>query len=614
MRSSYLSTVSATLICAAALQSVIIASPAVPAEEIRYNALGNMVWDATSDGLQQAMDELPSLGRPDFSGLRVKEMEHAFITKLAEVEEDAAGMLESMHDLLSDGFKLLEDKANSFLHRGKVLVDGIEYDKLVHPFFPDYALRITSQPGLRGVPSHMRESIASKASFCDPDVYSVSGYLDISETKHLWFIFFESRNNPKKDPLVLWLNGGPGCSSSTGLLFELGPCSIADERSTKNNPHSWTNKANMIFLDQPASGVGYSYSEEGTINNTPAAAVDIYAFLQLFMQKFPKYASLPFHMAAESYGGMYLPNFSNYIWKQNQALRSVAASASAHKATKHAVAPQHINLTSVLIGNGLSAPAIQFPSVVDFACGKDNEYRMFDPESSQCVAMTSKAKTCRSLIESCYKYNNSFTCTPAALYCWSGMYSPMQQSGLNLYDVRRSCDRDPSKDGPLCYKQMEYIQTLMNKPEIKKQLGVPSKVDFQSCNMQVNQAFLLHGDSMHDAASLLIPLIEDDIRVLIYAGETDAMCNWIGNYQWVQALDTSYASEFAAAPEAEWLVNGKNAGFVRTATGSSSSSKTFGNLAFLKVAKAGHMVPYDQPEAAADMFEKWLANEALDTM
>ncbi|KAJ7900717.1 peptidase S10, serine carboxypeptidase, partial [Mycena olivaceomarginata] len=82
---------------------------------------------------------------------------------------------------------------------------------------------------------------------CDTSVKQYSGYLDIADDKHLFFWFFESRNSPSTDPLVLWLNGGPGCSSSTGLLFELGPCSIANEgKNTTFNKHSWTSSANMI--------------------------------------------------------------------------------------------------------------------------------------------------------------------------------------------------------------------------------------------------------------------------------------------------------------------------------------------------------------------------------
>lgn len=100
------------------------------------------------------------------------------------------------------------------------------------------------------------------------------GYLDIADDAHIYFWFFESRNKPSKDPLVVWfvdsaafpsfgeltscsalrLNGGPGCSSSTGLLFELGPCSVANEgQNTTYNKYSWTESANMIFIDSPVS-------------------------------------------------------------------------------------------------------------------------------------------------------------------------------------------------------------------------------------------------------------------------------------------------------------------------------------------------------------------------
>jgi Serine carboxypeptidase len=49
------------------------------------------------------------------------------------------------------------------------------------------------------------------------------GYVDVDfGAKHLFFYFFESRGNPDTDDVIMWINGGPGCSSSTGLLMELG--------------------------------------------------------------------------------------------------------------------------------------------------------------------------------------------------------------------------------------------------------------------------------------------------------------------------------------------------------------------------------------------------------
>jgi len=65
------------------------------------------------------------------------------------------------------------------------------------------------------------------------------------------------------------------------------------------------------------------------------------------------------------------------------------------------------------------------------------------------------------------------------------------------------------------------MESYMNKPEVKKQLGAPADITFQSCNMQINQAFLLQGDGMHNAGALLPELVNNGIRLLLYAGEAD---------------------------------------------------------------------------------------------
>lgn len=57
-----------------------------------------------------------------------------------------------------------------------------------------------------------------------PGVKSYSGYIDIANDKHLFFWFFESRNQPSSDPITLWLNGGPGADSLGGLLDGKSPC------------------------------------------------------------------------------------------------------------------------------------------------------------------------------------------------------------------------------------------------------------------------------------------------------------------------------------------------------------------------------------------------------
>jgi len=92
------------------------------------------------------------------------------------------------------------------------------------------------------------------------------------------------------------------------------------------------------------------------------------------------------------------------------------------------------------------------------------------------------------------------------------------ETGLNPYDVRRKCDRSETKDGPLCYKQMGWIETWLNEPSNKAALGVNPSRTFESCNMQVNQAFTISGDGMRNTALLLPELVDAGVRLLVYAG------------------------------------------------------------------------------------------------
>ena len=169
------------------------------------------------------------------------------------------------------------------------------------------------------------------------DIKSISGYVDVSANEHIFFWFFEARNaDPTTAPLTTWINGGPGTSSMVGLFQEVGPCSIDSDGKVVNNPYSWTNASNLLFIDQPVQ-TGFSYStttagylnpedgsvvvlkEEdcppdsvtngtcGTYSNpndligipisTPAAASAFYATLQGFIGAFPQYAREGFHFA-----------------------------------------------------------------------------------------------------------------------------------------------------------------------------------------------------------------------------------------------------------------------------------------------------------------------------
>lgn len=143
-----------------------------------------------------------------------------------------------------------------------------------------------------------------------------TGTIDVTDGHRIFFWFFDSRNDPANDPIIIWLNGGPGGSSLMGLFNECGPCWLEpDANVTVANAWAWNNNASVLFIDQPA-GVGFSSVKQGS----PVAQVDMdgaedfQTFLNLFFSDvFPDRASLPIHLAAESYGGHYAPTYVNHI-------------------------------------------------------------------------------------------------------------------------------------------------------------------------------------------------------------------------------------------------------------------------------------------------------------
>ncbi len=87
----------------------------------------------------------------------------------------------------------------------------------------------------------------------------IHGLINLSEKDDVFYWLFPSRNNMDEDPLVIWLTGGPGCSSELAIFYENGPMKLVDGKPVKND-FSWNNKANLLFIDQPI-GTGYSRAD-----------------------------------------------------------------------------------------------------------------------------------------------------------------------------------------------------------------------------------------------------------------------------------------------------------------------------------------------------------------
>ena len=153
----------------------------------------------------------------------------------------------------------------------------------------------------------------------------MSGYLNVKgkSGSGLAFIFYgkegESKSNLKSFPTIIWLNGGPGCSSLLGMVYENGPFTFKEGTvSFDINPYAWNMKANLLYISSPG-GVGFSVSKRGSLaSNDTLSAEDNYKALIAFFNKFPNLKKNDFYLTGESYAGIYIPWLANEIIKKNK--------------------------------------------------------------------------------------------------------------------------------------------------------------------------------------------------------------------------------------------------------------------------------------------------------
>ncbi|TDH73407.1 hypothetical protein CCR75_003792 [Bremia lactucae] len=414
-------------------------------------------------------------------------------------------------------------------------------------------------------------------TFCGITNYE-TGYIKLPNKNddHFFYWFVESKSDPTRDPLVLWLTGGPGCSGMLALLAENGPCHVLPDLSTTYNPYSWNRRANVIWLDQP-SGVGYSYGLTEDINSD-IVAENIYWFLQAFYKKRPDLADREFFITGESFGGHFVPNAASYILKANM-LRHLYQSTV------------HISLAGIAVGNGMTDPAVQSQHSVDMV---HNSYNISLLSGKSIEDMRNAQPVCQKLIDRCQDERPS--CIDAKDFCFGALEVPYFRSGRNPYDIREPCTEVNIMQ---CF-HFEHIETYLNLPKVQGRLGinVNKSKPWRECDAAIGEGFALK--SFHSSANEVKLLLDAGVRVLIYAGDADLMCNWVGNQAWVMALDWSGKSGFNSA---------LNRQFVTSETRDAGRVRSFENLAFIRLFNAGHMVPMDQPAVSVDMIDKFFQNE-----
>jgi serine carboxypeptidase-like clade 2 len=165
-----------------------------------------------------------------------------------------------------------------------------------------------------------------------------SGFMDLNNTnRKIHYVFVDSQNNNETDPLLIWFNGGPGCSSWLGFMQENGPYKMEDGQDTFQwNEYSWNKKANVLYIDQPA-GVGFSTCTGNCSFDDYNASEDNVEALLKWYEKFPEYKKHDLYISGESYAGIYIPYLMWQIDMHNN---------------NQTVEDQKVPLKGILVGNG----------------------------------------------------------------------------------------------------------------------------------------------------------------------------------------------------------------------------------------------------------------------
>ncbi|XAR63479.1 Carboxypeptidase D [Bertholletia excelsa] len=324
------------------------------------------------------------------------------------------------------------------------------------------------------------------------------GYVTVNKTagRALYYYFVEAPGPNKSSlPLVLWLNGGPGCSSLLGATLELGPFRVhSDGRTLFTNPFAWNNAANVLFLESPA-GVGFSYSNTTSdivASGDMRTASDNYAFLLNWLERFPEYKNRDFYIAGESYAGHYVPQLATTILAHNKIAEKTL-----------------INLKGIIIGNAVMNDETDTWGIYDYwgshalisdeTVYKIHQYCNFSPNantSNQCNNATNQAGNDLGDID---VYN---------------IYAPLcLSSNLTV---------KPKEASVLYYDpcSMDYVEAYLNRPEVQNALHANvTKLNYEwaPCSEVLHE--------WDDSASTILPLLQEimanGLRLWVYSGDID---------------------------------------------------------------------------------------------
>ncbi|KAK7304135.1 hypothetical protein RJT34_15208 [Clitoria ternatea] len=413
-----------------------------------------------------------------------------------------------------------------------------------------------------------------------------SGYVTVNEEsgRNLFYWFIEALEDPHSKPLVLWLNGGPGCSSiAFGQSEEIGPFHIkADSQTVYLNPYSWNRFANILFLDTPV-GVGFSYTknESDVLNNgDKRTAEDNLVFLLKWFERFPQYKGRDFFISGESYAGHYVPQLSQVIVKYNLVTKGNA-----------------INLKGFLVGNAVTDDFHDQLGIFEFMWSNglisDQTYKLLnllcDHES-----LVHPSDSCQNISE--IANTEMGNVDPYSLFTPT-CHANVSLSQLNQLMRRKRRISIHSAIYDPCTENHSVL--YFNRPEVQRILHVdpahkPAK--WETCSEVVNTHWK---DSPLSVLDIYRELIHLGLRIWVFSGNTDAVIPVTSTRYSINALKLPTVSHWRA-----WYDDGEVGGW----------TQEYAGLTFVSVRGAGHEVPLHKPKLALILFKTFLAGASMPNL
>ena len=400
-----------------------------------------------------------------------------------------------------------------------------------------------------------------------------SGYLNITRNRHYHYWFVECEEDPENAPVVLWLNGGPGCSSLIGLIYEHGPFRIND---STNPPtlyrfdYNWAKLANMIYLESPV-GVGFSYSDsiddydslddDSTVN-------DNFLAVEKFFELFPEYRKNDFYLTGESYAGVYVPMLAQKILggTQNEtykgALLKGIAVGNGCTGTEIGVCKRNTTFIAQFFVQNTAFLEQEMKNKLEQKCNWDKPYDI----SQECYDAINEMNTILDLI-------NPY-----------GVYSDILTFNAS------------SKASKAYFNQQQVMDAIhVKKPDI----------EWDICTFD-NWG---RNSSYHKTEPNLprdtYPILNEQIQVLVYNGDWDAVVPYTDNERWTK--DMGYDVTEGWHP---WFYNGSD-DIGKQVGGYATRYNTKFNFTFITVRGGRHEVPETAPVSSFEMLRRFLKGLAF---